>query len=374
MLPFRFLHTSDLHLGKPFGVFAEKDRLAVARRHSLTRLIAIAREHDVAHILIAGDVFDTPNPAPATWRQAAAEMAEAADIAWWLIPGNHDNLRESSATWHAMIALEHSNVHILTEPKTVFPRPDVALLPAPLTRRRGTSDPTMWMDAATTPPDVIRIGLAHGAVTGFDSDGPDADIIAPDRDKYAKLDYLALGDWHRHLKVSDRVWYSGTPERDRFKHNGPGQCLIVEIEAPQKLPQVTPVPVGQFNWQLINIELLPGDDVAHKIREALPTGARRDILVRIDVAGRARLSDTSALATLEQDLAPEFCHLSIHSKDLHLEVAHADLDAIAPSGALRQAGDALAQEASDPSISERDRALAEAALRRLHAIVVEGQE
>ena len=55
----RFLHSSDLHLGKPFGRFPEdvRVRLRQARQDSLSRLTAIARENAATHILLAGDTL-----------------------------------------------------------------------------------------------------------------------------------------------------------------------------------------------------------------------------------------------------------------------------------------------------------------------------
>ena len=90
----RFLHTADLHLGKPFGRFPEdlRGRLREARHASIGRLAAAARAHGVADILVAGDSFDSQTPSPATLRQALHAMAADPGLRWWLLPGNHDSL------------------------------------------------------------------------------------------------------------------------------------------------------------------------------------------------------------------------------------------------------------------------------------------
>ena len=95
MTAFRFIHTADLHLGKPFGNHVEADRLRVARRNIITRLVRAARENSVSHVLVAGDLFETPNPGAQTWRHAVEEMAEADGVTWWLLPGNHDNFGQA---------------------------------------------------------------------------------------------------------------------------------------------------------------------------------------------------------------------------------------------------------------------------------------
>ena len=101
-----------------------------------------------------------------------------------------------------------------------------ALLPSPLQHRRTLADPTAWMEHAHTDDGLIRIGIAHGAVYGFDTDEEQrANPIGPTRPQLARLDYLALGDWHGELQVNERCWYSGTPETDSFQTRGKGTAL-----------------------------------------------------------------------------------------------------------------------------------------------------
>jgi DNA repair exonuclease SbcCD nuclease subunit len=80
----RFLHTADLHLGKPFGRFPEelRGRLREARHATIARLAAAARAHGAADILVAGDSFDSQTPAPATLRQALHAMAADPGLRW----------------------------------------------------------------------------------------------------------------------------------------------------------------------------------------------------------------------------------------------------------------------------------------------------
>ena len=69
----------------------------------------------------------------------------------------------------------------------------------------------------------MRVGLAHGSVQGILADDIDsANPIAPDRATRARLDYLALGDWHGCKRIDDRTGTAATPEPDRFKANDSG--------------------------------------------------------------------------------------------------------------------------------------------------------
>ena len=65
-MTFRFLHASDLHLGKPFGGYPEgiRNRLREARHAAIGRLAQAARQGGAQVVLLAGDSFGRGNPGP----------------------------------------------------------------------------------------------------------------------------------------------------------------------------------------------------------------------------------------------------------------------------------------------------------------------
>ena len=113
--PFRLIHSADLHLGRRFGNLPEslRGRLIEARHQILPRLAAAARDHGARDILLAGDTFDTETPSDQVWKQALAAMAEAGDLRWWLLPGNHDSLGAESL-WTRIAAQGHPNLTPIT--------------------------------------------------------------------------------------------------------------------------------------------------------------------------------------------------------------------------------------------------------------------
>ena len=369
MTALRVLHTSDIHLGKRFGGYDAGPRLTEARFDTLATLARIARDGGAPHILVAGDLFETPTPAPTTLRQAMAEMAKAEGLTWWLLPGNHDNAGEAAATWDAVAAGGHAGIRVLRDAAPVEIQPGAWLLPAPVATRRPGSDPTAWLDGATTPDGAIRVGLAHGPIQGFSEDDAPPGVIAPDRAGRAGLDWLALGDWHGQMPLGPRAAYSGAPEHDRFRHDGRGACLMVAIDGPGAVPTVERVPTGRFAWHDRTLDLLPGMDPAATLAEVLPAADRRDTLLRVTARGRATLDELSALARAAAHFAPEFCRFDWSDDAVALDRDVTDLDAIAGAGALRRVAETLLAEAGDPALAEGDRRVADAALRRLHALV-----
>ena len=362
----RFLHTADLHLGKPFGRFPEdlRGRLREARHSSIGRLAAAARANGAADVLVAGDTFDSQTPSPATLRQALQAMAADPGLRWWLLPGNHDSLAAGDL-WQRIVRDAPPNVRPLLTPAPVRIAPDVALLPAPCTQRRPGRDLTAGMPDVATPAGTLRVGLAHGAVQSFSEDDNPA-LIPPDRADTAGLAFLALGDWHGQLRIGARTWYAGTPEADGFKHAEPPGALVV---TPGDPPQVTPARTGALAWTPVAVDLLPGDHPRARLTALLPpVAARRDTLLRVDVAGRTGLSGEATLVRACAGVEHDFAWLEVERTGLAVDHAPADLEAFgAPGTALRSAADALRAEADDGAIADEDRTAALTALSRLYA-------
>lgn len=364
---FRFIHSSDLHLGKRFGNLPDdlRGRLREARHGAIGRLAAQAQAHDATTILLAGDTFDTETPTPAILRQALAEMGHHPALTWIVLPGNHDSL-QADQLWDAARSAAPPNVILAMEAAVFDLAPGVALLPAPCTTRRPGRDLTDWMTAAATPLGTTRIGLAHGPIQSFSEDAAVGDVIAPNRAALAGLDYLALGDWHGQIGVNDRTFYSGTPEPDRFKHDRPGQALLVTLAGPGAVPEVSPVQTASFAWRNLPLDLLSSEDGVTALNALLPPSAeRRQTLLRVTAAGRTRLAGRTGLAGAIEQLAPDFAHLELDASALATDCDSTDLDRIDHAGALRQAADALLAESQDEARSIDDRAVAREALVRL---------
>ena len=362
----RFLHSSDLHLGKRFGNLPEdlRGRLREARHTAIERLAGQARQHGAGIILLAGDTFDTETPAPYILRQALAAMGAHDDLRWIVLPGNHDSLLAEDL-WQTVLKEKPANVDLTLAAEPLWLTPDAVVLPAPCTSRRPGRDVTLWMDGCDTG-DAVRIGLAHGAIQTFSEDGNAADVIAPDRARHAGLDYLALGDWHGQLEINRRTWYSGTPEPDRFKHDRPGRALVVSIAAHGADPEVTPVDTGQFEWRTLALDLLSGDIPDQALAERLPAGTlRRQILLQVVATGHTSLPGRTALQATMTAVEPEFAHAVLLEDDLVTDCDSVDLDRIDLAGALRQAAESLLSQGADDSLAAEDRTVARDALVRL---------
>src|SRR5579862_5872187 len=190
----RFVHSADWQIGKVFKQFGPKEEaLRQARLTAIERLGELAIGNGAKHVLVAGDIYDSEAPGPITLRAPIERMKTFPNLQWHLLPGNHDPHRPQGL-WDRLIQTglpAHIHLHLAAIPFELDT--GAVLLPTPLTRKTDFDDVTAWMDDATTPPGIIRIGLAHGSVVNFASEGEATNPIDPARPAKAGLDYLGLG-------------------------------------------------------------------------------------------------------------------------------------------------------------------------------------
>lgn len=371
-MSFSFIHTADWQIGKPFRNFPDRvaGRLEGARLDAIDRLAGAARSRGIAHVLVAGDIWDSDRLPSREEQQPLKRMAAYPDLRWIMIPGNHDAARAGSVWTRLAARGAPPNVSALTEPRPFEAAPGVVILPAPLTSRSPGRDPTLWMDDAATPPGTIRIGLAHGSVQGFGSDGDSDGLIDAARAKRAGLDYLALGDWHGTTRINARTWYSGTPEPERFKDNEPGEALAVTIPGPGVEPTVERIATGHFVWAAAETEISDAADLARIERELRARGkALNRMLVRIVLRGQLPPADLYRIEAWRDGLESEVEHLACDASRVGVAGGNVDLEVFGTSGELRRAAEALSARAADAN----DPRAADAAdgLKRLVGILAE---
>ncbi len=353
----RLLHTADWQLGRSFaGIGGDAAALLrEARFAAVRRLARLAVEHEVDAVLVAGDVFDGNQVAEATIHRALEAMSAFAGH-WILLPGNHDPCL-AECVWTRLERLGRpANLHVAAAAAPIMLADGrLAVLPAPLTARRVPDDLTAWMDTAPTPASSLRVGLAHGAVP--DRLPPDVDAqnpIAADRAERARLDYLALGDWHGTLEIGRHCWYAGTPEPDRFAANDPGNVLLVELEAPGTAPRVTRLATAGYRWLTVAPATADPVSVERLLADvAEPSRA----LVALRLAGAVGLAERTALDACCGRWAARLCHLAVDDTGLALlpeAGAAAVLDDGGPIGMVaRRLGERAAAGDADAGLALR---------------------
>lgn len=353
----RFLHTSDWQIGRQYGQFSSDDAVPIAhaRFEAIETIARLASENAVDAVLVAGDVFDAQAVGERTVRRLFNALQGFAGP-WIMIPGNHDAaLTESVWTQAQRLGALPPNLHLALNSRVFeFAELGFAAVCAPLTQRHTYDDLTASFDHAETTAGLIRIGLAHGCVQGILAVGIDsANPIAPDRASRAGLDYLALGDWHGCKQIDTRTWYSGTPEPDRFKGNGPGFSLLVEVDAPGAEPRVTPIATGKFLWEEWTHQVSVASDIDELVNKLMSVNGSHVLFVRL--TGETDLAGLQKIQTAINEAQARARSLETDMSRLRLLPTAEDIAALRADGYLGEViGDLRGLQDPDAGSEARD--------------------
>ncbi len=206
-MPFRFVHTADIHLDSPLRSLALRnpdlaELVGDASRQAFVAIVDLCLEEQVDALIIAGDLYDGDQTSMKTARFLASQMERLhqASIRTYLIKGNHDALskiaRELVMPETVRIFGGHAEALEITKGSLQvaihglsFAKPQApeSLLPKYRPPVQG----------------AINIGIMHSSLAG--SPGHDAYAPCNVLDLHASgFDYWALGHIHQ------RAQHAGT--------------------------------------------------------------------------------------------------------------------------------------------------------------------
>lgn len=365
----RILHTADWQLGKQFeNLGAPSDKLAFLRQSRIDvvrRIGQLAIERSVDAILVAGDVFESNEVGDLLLREAVAAMRQV-NIPWLLLPGNHDPAGPASV-WDRIDRIgcpEHVHILLSTEP-VLLSGGALAVLPAPLTRKHQFADPTEGFGQQVTSQGTVRVGLAHGSMRNRLAPAAEQhNMISDTRADEARLDYLALGDWHSCQEVAPRTYYAGTPEPDNFDQDS-GAVLIVELRGPGIAPTVERAQVGHYRWHNLSAQIQSPDAVkqfsAHLASVTQPLASA---VVHLEVRGAVSLSERAAIDEELANFEVAVQVLRARTADLVPSPTEEDINDLGRQGFVATVVERLRSLEGDAM--NPDSAFASAALQRLY--------
>ena len=268
----RFLHLSDLHLGKRVNEFSMLEDQA----YILKEILNIIDEQKVEAVLIAGDVYDKVIPSAEAVRLLDDFLTRIAarELPVFLISGNHDSAERVAFGSRLMssrqiylspvfesdvepitVSDRYGEINIYMLPfvkpslvKRVYPEEEI------ITYQDAVNAAVQHMQIDTDKRNVL---LAHQFVTGAarcDSEelsvGGLDDVDASIFDGF---DYVALGHLHGPQKIGkETVRYSGTPLKYSFSEaNQKKAAVIVDVEEKGKIniQQIPLVPKHDM-WEI----------------------------------------------------------------------------------------------------------------------------
>jgi exonuclease SbcD len=235
-MPFRFLHTADLHLDSPLTSLALRnadlgDLVRGATRKALERIVDLAISEAVDAVIIAGDLYDGSQTSMATALFLMGQMRrlEAAGIRVFLIRGNHD--AQSQITRELTFP---PNVHVFDGRGK--PVRAGALANGREVHVHGVSFANPHAPASLLPtyrapvPDAVNIGLMHTSLAGASRHDPYAPVGIPDLTVHG-FDYWALGHIHQRRVHLEKPWIvmPGNPQGRDINEGGPKGVTLATI-------------------------------------------------------------------------------------------------------------------------------------------------
>lgn len=237
-MPFRFIHTADLHLDSPLTSLALRnaelgDLVRGATRKALERIVDLAIAQAVDAVIIAGDLYDGSQTSMATALFLMGQMRrlETAGIRVFLIRGNHD--AQSQITRELTFP---SNVHVFDGRGK--PVKAGALGNGREIHMHGVSFAQPHAPASLLPTyrgpvaDAVNIGLMHTSLAGASSHDPYAPTSIADLAAHG-FDYWALGHIHQRRVHLEKPWIvmPGNPQgRDINEGGAKGVTLATVAE------------------------------------------------------------------------------------------------------------------------------------------------
>lgn len=315
----KILATGDIHIGKKSSSVPEgADESATKFTWNTIANWAIKNGTDV--LVLTGDIVDQNNRyfeaiGPL---QSGFEKLKQADIAVYMVAGNHDyNVLPQ------MIDFEkHDNVHLLGnneewEMKTFSKNGEkIQFIGWSFTNQHVSEDPFSKFNLTAIDTTITTIGLVHG-----DVDNPESKYAPIDSNNFLNksVDTWVLGHIHKPqiLRESEpHVCYPGSPHALSSKEQGVHGPILITIESKDDI-NIKRIPLSPVRYENITIDITNTNDEG-SLRDTVTSGLLNDALTKIE-----QLQDVSFLI---YDLILEGQHSNIRDLEAWISPIVDDYD------------------------------------------------
>jgi len=342
-VPFRFVHTADIHLDSPLRSLALRDPalaglIGDASRQAFTATIDLCLEERVDALLIAGDLYDGDQTSMKTALFLAAQLRRLheAGIPSFVIRGNHDAIsritRELALPETVKLFGGRAEAVALERPGGEQP-----VVIHGLSFAHPKAPESLLAQYRAPVAGSLNIGLMHTSLDGALGHDPYAPCATADL-LVSGFDYWALGHIHRRSVATGpcTVVMPGMPQGRDIGEAGEksvslvtiGDDRVVEVEArPTAVAQFARVPVdlaGIEDWR----DMLRA--IAAALRGARTEVAAEHLIVRLGLGGATPLAwrllrDGDLVRAEMENLAVELPGCWIDGVELAVGAPEADI-------------------------------------------------
>lgn len=300
-MPFRFVHTADLHLDSPLRSLAMRngdlaELIGDATRQALIAIVDLCIDEQMDALIIAGDLYDGDQTSMKTARFLAGQMQRLHEVgvATFIIRGNHDAM---SRITQELILPPTVTVFGGRSHAVELTHGDLALSIHGLSFAKPHAPESLLAKYHRPTPDTVNIGLMHTSLAG----APGHDLYAPCKASDLHgwgFDYWALG--HVHVRAQHAgdcmVIMPGMPQGRDINEAGEKTVTLVTVGDDRSLiVEERATSVAQF--ERIPVDLSSATtwrETAELIEQGI--GVVRDRTSSADLVSRVRLTGTTPLS------------------------------------------------------------------------------
>ncbi len=302
----RLIHCGDIHLESPLSTNFNHET-AMKRRNELlvsfVKMVKYAADNSMDAILIAGDIFDSPNVSRETMAVVMACIIRNENITFVYLPGNH----EKDILLKAFGDKIPDNLKVFSEKDNMFIVGNLVVAHADTPEEL----PMLY-------PGDMNIVMYHGEMD-------DSRIR-----KWAgkNINYMALGHYHEYregvIDARGVYCYSGCLEGRGFDECGPKGFVVLDTEKDKITHTFVPSALRTVHEMIIDVTGIGGtgkiDEEIERFTEKIP---RQDML-KICLTGSYLVGDSINVDFLQRRYASEFFAVKVDASALTLDMPEKD--------------------------------------------------
>lgn len=300
-MPFRFVHTADIHLDSPLRSLAMRNGelaalVADSTRRAFVAIVDLCLDEEVDALVVAGDLYDGDQTSMKTARFLAAQMERLheAGIRVYKVRGNHDAL---SKITQELILPPSLKLFGSRAEAVEFRKDDLDIVMHGLSFAKPHAPESLLPKYQPAVQGAVNIGIMHTSLAGGHGHDPYAPCtLAELRDR--GFDYWALG--HVHARTEHRgdstIVMPGMPQGRDINEAGPKTVSLVTVRDDRSIA-IEERATGVAQFERIHVDLSEAGswaDVVDRIeREVI---AVREKTPAPHLVGRLMLEGRTALA------------------------------------------------------------------------------
>lgn len=249
----KFIHTSDMHLGKKFDIknfsLKEREKRRQELWDSFDEIIRTAKIEEVQYLFIAGDLTEGEYIDYKSLNKISARFKSIPDTNVVIACGQSDPYNINNIYEYIEWP---KNVYIFKNTESVeklnFPKNDLCIHSISWDNHLK-NEKTQSIYDISVDENKINILLLHCDIDSYDRLPVNIDVIKN------KFDYCALGGRHNYQQIINNVVYCGTPEPLSFEEDGEHGIILGTLEKKNAEYFLVPIAKRKFITRKIDLSI-----------------------------------------------------------------------------------------------------------------------